>query len=451
MKIKTKTAMLSFIGVMSIVFPITIVIYMLFAITEENEAINDLRMTASTIIHQLSPDTLMQAGNQRSLRKFLPDHALIRTLNTDSEVINQSYSTTELFTIPPKFVEQEDILTKVPNFTDEPLIIVRLPITQDEQFVGTLEIVAEPLELKQRLFRLIEILIAVTLLAFILSISISLLMSKMLLSPISRMVRTMEDIELSLEIRKIPMDRKSKDELYQLTTTFNRLMERIETSMNQQRQFISDASHEFKTSLTIMEGYASLVRRWGLHDMELYQEALETIYSESIRMKSVTYQMLDLAKIEQGASLEKSCFNIVQLCTEIIQTLQPLTTKHIRLQSNEETILMEADSTKIKQVLFILLDNALKYSKHTIDIEISNLHNQILLKIVDDGIGIPKDELPLVFNRFYRTDRSRSRHSGGAGLGLSIAQAIVKQHHGSIHISSELQIGTEITILLPVY
>ncbi|MFC5448564.1 sensor histidine kinase [Paenibacillus aestuarii] len=397
MKIKTKAAMLSFISVMSIVIPVTIIIYMLFAVTEEDEEINDLRTTGSEIIRQLSPDELLQAGNQRLLRKFLPDHALIRSLNTNAEIMNQSYTTTELLAIPPKLVKQENIQTMVSNFTDEPLIIVRLPIMQAELYVGTLEIVAEPLELQQRLLRLIEILIVVTLLASFFTIQTSLLVSKMLLLPISRMVQTMEDIETSLEIRKIPTDRQSKDELYQLTTTFNRLMERIETSMSQQSQFISDASHEFKTSLTIMEGYASLVRRWGFHDVELYQEALETIHAECIRMKSVTYQMLDLARLEHELRLEKCAFDLVQLCDEIILTQQPLTDKYIQFHSYEDTVVMEADPLKIKQVLFIILDNALKYGKYIIHVEISSIPGNIRLRIADDGIGIPQDELAFGF------------------------------------------------------
>ena len=145
----------------------------------------------------------------------------------------------------------------------------------------------------------------------LISISASFLLSKLLFLPLSRMVLTMKEIETSLEIRKLPLDRKSKDELYQLSETFNHLMERIEISMRKQRQFISDASHEFKTSLTIIEGYTSLIRRWGFENIDLHMEALDAVHEESKRMKHVTYQLLELAELEHEAKLTMCPFDLV--------------------------------------------------------------------------------------------------------------------------------------------
>lgn len=145
------------------------------------------------------------------------------------------------------------------------------------------------------------------------------------------MIQTMKEIETSFAIRKLPLNRQSKDELYQLSETFNHLMERIEISMKKQRQFISDASHEFKTSLTIIEGYTSLIRRWGFENMDLHMEALEAVHDESKRMKHITYQLLELAELEQEPKLTFSTFDLVTICKENIQLLQPLSNKEFLL------------------------------------------------------------------------------------------------------------------------
>ena len=275
-------------------------------------------------------------------------------------------------------------------------------------------------------------------------------MSRLLFLPLSRMIKIMKEIETSLEIRKLPLNRKSKDELYQLSETFNHMMERIETSMRKQRQFISDASHEFKTSLTIIEGYTSLIRRWGFENIDLHREALDAVHAESTRMKQVTYQLLELAELEHETKLTISDFDLVSLCKETIQLLQPLSSKEILLFPSAKSLLIEADRLQIKQVLLITLDNALKYANQRIEIHLENQDSHLCIRIVDDGIGIPSEELPFIFERFYRVDRSRSRQTGGSGLGLAIAKSIVNLHHGTIQMNSDRNSGTEVIISLPI-
>lgn len=448
MKIKTKASLLSFVWLICILLPLTFFIYVLYARLEKDEEMATLENAAQVILKSSSPAELLQEGNTRILNRYLPDHTMIRTLDPSSTVINLASHTFEFVFVPPKYTETTEAYSEELN--DETIIIVRTPIRQGTEILGTLEIVSEANELKESLYRLVGIISFVTLAAILVSISASFLLSKMIFMPLSRMVQTLKDIQTNLQIKKLPLNRKSKDELYQLSETFNHLMERVETSMQKQRQFISDASHEFKTSLTILEGYTSLIRRWGFQDIDLHKEALTAIHEECLRMKHVTYQLLELADLEHEGQLTMSQFDLVALCKESIQLLQPLSAKETRLIPSEHNLIIEADKLKVKQVILIILDNAMKYSKQHIEFHLSRKESSVCLRVIDDGVGIPAEELPFVFERFYRVDRSRNRQTGGSGLGLSIAKRLVNQHQGTIEIRSELHKGTEVIVTLPI-
>ncbi|BFT74100.1 ATP-binding protein [Paenibacillus sp. P36] len=447
MKIKTKASLLSFFWLISILIPLTFIIYYLYAQYEKEEELETLQFKANQMLTHISPMELLQEDNNRILRRYLPDHAMIRSLDLSSKVINQVANNDELAVIPPQHMDTQETYSQKLN--EQTVMIVRTPIRQGTEIIGTLEIIREPIELDQSLYRLVGIIGIVTLAAMLLSLSASFLLSKLLFLPLSRMIQTMKEIETSLAITKLPLNRKSKDELYQLSETFNHLMERIEISMKKQRQFISDASHEFKTSLTIIEGYSSLIRRWGFENLDLHMEALNAVHDESKRMKHITYQLLELAELDHEPKLTLSLFDLVTLCKENIQLLQPLSNKEFILIPSESSMLMEADRPQIKQVLFIILDNAMKYMTHHTRIYLSQTDSNHCIRIVDDGIGIPVEELPFVFERFYRVDRSRSRQTGGSGLGLAIAKCIVSLHQGTIQITSDRHNGTEVIVTIP--
>ncbi|WNR43111.1 HAMP domain-containing sensor histidine kinase [Paenibacillus roseipurpureus] len=447
MKIKTKAFLLSFGLLASILIPLFFVIYYFYSQYEIEEEIESLQQTANEIISHNSSMDLLQMENNPLLNAYLPNHTLIRTIDPSSAVRNQVSNSNEFAAFPPQFMNTPQAY--LDRFQDEAIIIVRSPITSGTEIVGTLEIISEPRELEQSLYHLIMITCLVALGAIFISISGSLLLARLLFSPLSRMITIMKEIETSMEIRKLPMNRKSKDELYHLADTFNHMMERIQMSMRKQRQFISDASHEFKTSLTIIEGYTSLLQRWGYEKIDLCTEAIAAVHAESIRMKHITYQLLELAELDHESKLSLSVFDLVSLCRETIQLLQPLSTKEIRLFTPSPILEIEADRLQIHQLLLIPLDNALKYAKQRIDVHLESHPSHLYIRILDDGIGIPSDELPFIFERFYRVDRSRSRQTGGSGLGLAIAKSIVELHQGTIQMKSERNQGTEVIIALP--
>jgi two-component system sensor histidine kinase ArlS len=275
-------------------------------------------------------------------------------------------------------------------------------------------------------------------------------LSRIIVKPISNMIQTMVDIQKSGVLKKISIERKAHDELYTMAKTFNGMIDRLQDNFDKQQQFVSDASHELKTPLTIIESYANLLRRWGGKDENLQKEAIDAIYSEAIRMKKMTQQLLDLASLERENTLDIQQIDLLPFCEDVVNPLRKVYKREIKLIYPDEPVIIWADEMKMKQLIFILLDNALKYSKGKVEIYVGKKKEWSFIKVKDYGIGIPEKELSNIFERFYRVDKARHRKTGGSGLGLSIAKHIVSMHFGKIKLESEEGKGTEVTVCFPI-
>lgn len=220
--------------------------------------------------------------------------------------------------------------------------------------------------------------------------------------------------------------------------------------MEKQKQFVSDASHELKTPLTIIMNYADFLRRHGLKNKEMADEAINAIDSEATRMQKLTQTLLDLATLENESFLEMNELNLVPLCQSVLKQMKQVYRREIKLHFEENQILTRADELKIKQVIIILLDNAIKYSKDKIDIFIEKDQQHATLRVKDYGIGIPQEEVNHIFERFYRVDKARTRKTAGSGLGLNIAKSIMRLHKGEIKITSKEGTGTTVELFLPI-
>lgn len=259
----------------------------------------------------------------------------------------------------------------------------------------------------------------------------------------------MEDIEQSGIPKRIIIQKETKDELQKMADTFNRMIGRLDANLEKQKQFISDASHEIKTPITVIKSYADLLRRRGIQNEVVTLEAMESIYLEATRIQKMTERFLDLANTEMENSLDIKSVHLVPLCENIVKQLKEVYKREINLHGNQDSLIMKADELKIRQTIIILLDNAIKYSMDKVDIYLEENEQCIIVRVKDYGIGIPEIEIDNIFERFYRVDKARSRGTGGTGLGLSIAKNIMKQHNGKIMVKSSEGIGTEVTLFLP--
>jgi two-component system sensor histidine kinase ArlS len=447
MNIKNKITLLTTFWLICILIGVNLIVYYSFIkIVTSNEK-ETLQSRMEHLLEQTKPDEIMKLNQSVILQKFLPENAAIRVLDKNSKIINSVTNDDELTKITPEFVSITE--SELYSASGQQILIVRLPILSGNQVMGSLEIIERLEALAGNINTLVYILVFSTVGALILSVISGLFLSKLILRPISRIIHTMEEIEGSLIFKQIPLKHGERDELHKMVETFNRMMDRIEQSFVKQQQFVSDASHELKTPITIIESYAKMLRRWGMNDEKVQREAIETIYEESVRMKQLTQHLLDLVSLDDGGTESLQSVDMMELCGHTAKVMRRMYKRDIEIQSEYSQILISSDSMKLKQLMLILLDNALKYSKTPIIISLFKDQAGIYIRIKDRGIGIAKEELKHVFDRFYRVDRARQRQTGGAGLGLSIAQSIVKQSKGDIKIFSEENVGTVVEVFLP--
>lgn len=297
---------------------------------------------------------------------------------------------------------------------------------------------------------LIVLLIIFDLSAVLICISLGTKASRELVRPIDEMTQIVNQISVKDMNRRLNV-KGMHDELKELAMTFNEMLDRIEHSYETQNRFTSDASHELRTPIAVIQGYINMLDRWGKADSEILDESIEAIKSESHNMKRLTEKLLLLAKADKGIlEMDFQHFELNDLIKEISRETQMIDTHHeISNEINEvKTIL--ADRESLKQAIRIFVDNSVKYTPEGGKISINSYinKNKIYIEIADNGIGISKEDMANIFNRFYRVDKSRTKDSGGHGLGLSIAKWIISQHKGEIEIKSEVHKGTVVTLIL---
>ncbi|KKO51909.1 sensor histidine kinase [Paenibacillus sp. DMB20] len=325
---------------------------------------------------------------------------------------------------------------------------VSIPVIWPDGEVVNVQLTESMAETESRLGVLRTVLIGVTLIALIPAVLSSRMLADRVARPIASMTGTMKDILRSGRFKRLSLAGPSKDELKEMGETFNRMMDMLESSFERQERFVSDASHELKTPLTIIESYASLLQRRGRERPEIFDEAVEAILSEAVRMRGMTETLLMLARKPEQWNVTKEEVDMVQLAEESVRAFQNAYHRKITLIADKPCG-RNTDSGKLKQLLFILLDNARKYSEADITVEVGENGREQWITVYDQGIGIPKDELDKVFDRFYRVDPARTRGTGagGSGLGLSLAKDIAGALGARLRLDSREGEGTTASII----
>ncbi len=298
------------------------------------------------------------------------------------------------------------------------------------------------------------IMLLIDVVSLIISIIVGYIVSKNALSPIDKITNQAKQISASNLTARIKID-GPEDELKRLADTFNDFISRIQISYEKQNRFTLDASHELATPLAVIKGYIDVIDRWGKDDRAVLDEGIESIKVELSGITSMLDTLLFLSKCDNDVyKLEKTEFLLTDLVDEIVKETRLVDDKHsVFISSDVETpVNMSGDRRLIKQMLRAIVDNSIKYSPDNgmIGIDYKMAENNVIITIADKGIGIPQEELPHIFDRFYRVDKARSRSIGGTGLGLSIVKWIVDTHQGRITAESEPGKGTKIIVELPL-
>ena len=245
----------------------------------------------------------------------------------------------------------------------------------------------------------------------------------------------------------------TQKELRALAQSINAMLDRINKAYSAQMQFVSDASHELRTPIAVIQGYAALLDRWGKDDPEALQESINAIRSEAKSMENLVEQLLFLARGDNDTQpVKRTRFDLTALAGEVLREEEMIHQDRIFLPRwGEEPVPVYADQGLMKQVMRILMDNSVKYSGpgSRIYLRVMEVDGHARVTVQDEGMGISPQGIPHIFDRFYRTDQSRDRKPGGTGLGLSIAKWIVDRHGGWFEVVSREGVGTRISFLLP--
>lgn len=244
----------------------------------------------------------------------------------------------------------------------------------------------------------------------------------------------------------------TKNELKDLAGVINSMLDRIEVSYESQKQFVSDASHELRTPIAVIEGYANLLNRWGSKDKEVLEESIEAINNEAKAMHDLIDKLLFLSRHDKKTlNLKKVRFYMNVVIDDMVKETKLVTTNREIVSEINEEVVVYGDKQALKQAVRVLIDNAVKYTKEgdKITINCENLDGDCVITVADTGIGMTRKDIERIFERFYRSDEVRNEKINGHGLGLSIAKLIILGHTGGIKVRSQFKKGTSFIVTLP--
>lgn len=261
--------------------------------------------------------------------------------------------------------------------------------------------------------------------------------------------------ELEEAILKVPADNAGAristgdEDLASIEAALNSLLYRMQDARLQQARFVDDASHELRTPIAVIQGYANMLDRWGKDDPAVLEESIKAIKNESDNMKELIDQLLFLARGDNGRQkLSMDRIDLSSVIREVWEESMMIDPDHKYVLEDCDNCYIYGDNAMIKQSVRIFVQNAAKYSDKGNNIKLAVRKNgaKICYIVQDEGIGIAGDELSHIFERFYRSDKARNSSTGGSGLGLSIAKWIIDAHKGNVEVLSRQDIGTRITV-----
>jgi two-component system, OmpR family, sensor kinase len=304
---------------------------------------------------------------------------------------------------------------------------------------------------------LTSVLIGGALAAFLLSACGAYLLARVTLSPVEAVVDSAREITEGDLSKRLPVAYEG-DEIGRVATTINGLLTRLEEAfarlkeaLVRQRRFAADASHELRTPLTSISGYAQLLEEGGLRDSRVARESVAAIRRESTRMRELVETLLALARGDEDALQDSEFCDLGAVAEEAVKSARAAAKDKVSIwyAPPERSVTVFSNRCRVLQAVSILLDNAVKYTPKggRVAVAVRESEEWAEIEVSDTGIGIPEDQLPLVFERFHRADEARASY--GAGLGLAIARQIAEAHGGRIEAKSSLGEGSTFTLLLP--
>lgn len=416
---------------------------------------DSMRVLASQVVKTITVDRMTgdiaQTDIQKQLGRLPYFSFAVQVWRRDGTLVAwtgnlRDYS--EPFDHQNLFSERE-VLRDLP-FGDEKghVLVSTIPVhSPTGEHIGAVQILAPLATLEAATERLLRVMIGVGVVALVLSFMVGSVIAAQALQPIEVISNAAKQITAADDLsRRIPFS-GPPDELGQLTQTFNMTLERLERLFVAQRRFVADVSHEMRTPLTIIQGNLDLIKRVGLD-----QRSLEAMESETKRMTRLVGDLLLLAQADSGVlPPRESPVEVDTLVLEVYRQAKVIAEAvEVKLEISQPMRVM-GDPDRLKQLLLNLVTNAIKYTPPggVVTLRLTQENGYAFISVKDTGMGIPKEDLPHIFERFYRVDKARAREMGGVGLGLSIAKWIAEAHRGRIWVESEVGKGSTFTVQLP--
>lgn len=427
-----------------------------------------LRETANAILEQSSgPIDTLVIRDFPSLDSLTDVGVAVQVINLEGKVVNSNLKGSFSGYLDPASVQSalsvpngpyREYQTTVRLRGTRPLRVFTYPILglQSEQVFGYIQLGRQIDDLESAIQSLLFSLLIVGIVGVVLSAAAGAAMAQRVLGPVDEITRAALEISRADDLnRRVPVT--SNDEVGRMGMAFNEMLERLQSLFRVQQRLVADVSHELRTPLTVVRGNAELMYAMGCADIE----SIQAIVKESERMTRMVSNLLLLSQADSGQlPMKVKPLDLGSILEDIERSANIMSAGRHEIRINVcGDLIVRGDEDRMKQVLLNLVDNAIKHTPADGRITISadclmgpdKNHQQIKLSVSDTGPGIPAPDLPHVFDRFYRVDKSRSRELGGAGLGLAIVRSIVEAHGGHIDVESVLGEGTTFNVWLPAY
>ncbi|WP_169333929.1 HAMP domain-containing sensor histidine kinase [Allofustis seminis] len=328
-------------------------------------------------------------------------------------------------------------------------------IFDEKELIGYVQVVNTLDRYEEMITHIHLLALILSTIVLLVSFGAGLLLSNSFMRPINRLISAMKEIQRNPESDIRLYEGKQANEIEKLAMTYNDMVDLMQRNIENQQQFVEDVSHELRTPISVVEGYLNMLNRWGKEDPNILEESITVSLQEIHRIKSMVQEMLSLSRAEQMMGRftndTTSLIEVVRQTHANFEMLYPDFLFTLDIDA-KEPVIGQISQGHFEQILIILLENAVKYSKDRLEIHISlstEIHYATLV-IQDFGIGIGEKDLLNIFNRFYRVDKARSRASGGTGLGLPIAKQLIEGYGGTIQVDSVVDYGTIFRIRIPL-
>ena len=270
-------------------------------------------------------------------------------------------------------------------------------------------------------------------------------------------IKEMSQLATRLNVESLASERinvaGTQNELKDLAVLINGMLDRIELSYESQKQFVSDASHELRTPIAVIQGYGNMLKRWGSKDEAVLAESVDAIYNEAKSMQDLVEKLLFLSRHDKKTlKLDKKRFNMAPIIQEMVKETKLVAKDRVILSPKIQNVMVYGDPQALKQAIRVFIDNAIKYTQDgdSITITCENHKGDCIITVQDTGIGMKKKDMDHIFQRFYRSDTVREKNIGGHGLGLSLAKLIILAHVGRIKVQSQFTVGTSFIVTIPM-